>query len=73
MKTLLYNVVVDGFSFHGTYELEEAEEATATTPSYRAFCSVLTVCLKGFAKDIYPIINPAIVQRIEYILDCEAS
>jgi len=73
MKTLLYDVKVDGFSFHGTYELEPAEEGTETTPAYNAFCTVLTVCLKGFAKDIYPIIDPAIVHEIEFILDSEAS
>jgi len=73
MKTLLYDVKVDGFSFHGTYELEEEEPATETTPAFPAFCTVLTVCLKGYAKDIFSILDPAIVHEIENILDSEAS
>ena len=73
MKTLIYDVIVEGFSFHGTYELEPAEEGTETLPAYNAFCTVLTVCLKGFAKDIYSIIDPAIVQEIEHVLEGEAS
>jgi hypothetical protein len=66
--TITFERVIQGFHFTGLAEVEPAEPATETSPSWPTIVTVWRLHLDGSHKDCIDIIDPAIVQRIEQML-----
>jgi len=70
--TITFERVINGFYFTGLAEVEPAETATETSPSWPTIVTVWRLHLDGSSKNCIDIIDPAVIQRLEAILAEEA-
>ena len=66
--TITFERVINGFYFTGLAEVELAETATETSPSWPTIVTVWRLHLDGSSKDCIDIIDPAVIQRIEQMI-----
>ena len=63
-----FSRIINGFHIHGLAEVEPGEPATDISPAWPTIVTVVELYIDDAEKNCIDIINPSIIQRIEYMI-----